>query len=278
MYPIAVTNRKELRMRIPLSKMNRARWKNWPAHFLFFRIMTISVIQTQVCELFNVWFFRRVYPVVKFFCVWSIIIFQYIWYISEVKFGFSGSAAASHQAKKSRTEISPQTSSKSYMIKDEPNLIDELAASIPGCSNHSDMLTLENADKITSALERKQRQQNLTKPKKTAIILGRLYQPKGVTCSISASSSISNPRMEISEPNNENNMRTEPENSSTSCVVKVGPNLINVMLTPLDPGISNNGKWASVRNLRAYNFGSFQRIEITSFRDWPLYVIVLCVA
>ncbi|KAI1700410.1 homeodomain-like domain-containing protein [Ditylenchus destructor] len=157
----------------------------------------------------------------------------------------TGSAAASHQAKKSRTEISPQTSSKSYMIKDEPNLIDELAASIPGCSNHSDMLTLENADKITSALERKQRQQNLTKPKKTAIILGRLYQPKGVTCSISASSSISNPRMEISEPNNENNMRTEPENSSTSCVVKVGPNLINVMLTPLDPGISNNEPTAS---------------------------------
>ncbi|KAI1697399.1 hypothetical protein DdX_18526 [Ditylenchus destructor] len=92
-----------------------------------------------------------------------------------------------------------------------------------------------------ASLERRpQRQQNLTKPRtlsNAAINLDRLYQPEGVTCSKGASSS--DLRMEISEPNNENNMRNEPENSSRSCVVKVGQRLINVLVTP-DPAISSN--------------------------------------
>ncbi|KAI1709630.1 hypothetical protein Ddc_13753 [Ditylenchus destructor] len=57
------------------------------------------------------------------------------------------------------------------------------------------------------------------------------------------SSSISQLRIpgakEISEPNIENSMRTEPESSSRSCVVKVGQRLINVLVTS-DPGVLSN--------------------------------------
>ncbi|KAI1709644.1 homeodomain-like domain-containing protein [Ditylenchus destructor] len=159
-----------------------------------------------------------------------------------LSFSNNGSGSASLQPKRSRIEMSPETSSKPAVVKDEPSLMDELASTIPVTSDHSDTLTVGNIGKLTPALERRpQRQQNLSNP---AINLDHLHQSEGVTSSMAANSSISKLRIpdpkEISEPSNENNVRIEPENSSRSCVVKVGQRLINVMATPLDPVISND--------------------------------------
>ncbi|KAI1708639.1 homeodomain-like domain-containing protein [Ditylenchus destructor] len=65
-----------------------------------------------------------------------------------LSFSNTESVAASPQPKRSRIEISPQTSSNRYMVKDEPCLIEDVPPSIPASSNHnvSFALSISNAD------------------------------------------------------------------------------------------------------------------------------------
>ncbi|KAI1704938.1 hypothetical protein Ddc_15931 [Ditylenchus destructor] len=149
--------------------------------------------------------------------------------------------------------IKRANSQRSCAEKVGPRLVNVSVTADP-----SDTLTLGTLNpalerRLSKAFERRsQRLQNLTKPRtylKPAINLDRLCQPEGLMCSTAASSSMSKSRMEISEPNNKNDMRIGPENSSRPCVVKVGQKLMVVQ--PLDPAMAGcQLNWSSISNPR----------------------------
>ncbi|KAI1709642.1 homeodomain-like domain-containing protein [Ditylenchus destructor] len=96
-----------------------------------------------------------------------------------LSFSNNESAVAYPQPKRSKTEISPNTSPKASVVKDEPSLIDELAAMIPGPSNYDDDLTslpsetqpVDSDDELRNILPgRLERSKNLTTAEKEAIV------------------------------------------------------------------------------------------------------------